>query len=449
MKKISCSLLSICCLVAAHAQQIRIMPGTFLSGKHQLQLVLHDGMNLENNTDLALPSLSILASGSRNSHINGSGLLTAGQLQISKSGGSKLILEKDISIAGEINFREGYLDLNAHTLQLLPNASLKNEQSVSRIIGSNGGSVQISVNLHQPMNVNPGNLGLIISSASDPGMTVIRRSHRVITNSAGGSSISRSFELEAMSPLVSNATLTMQYFDEELNGFQENLLEWYQSPNHGQSWYARGAKERDFSRNLISAENIRSLDAFTLSTINNPLPVRLSSMSLSCENDQPTLKWKTANPQDAATFRIEKSFNSQHWETVTSIAPQSSPGYEYKYTDNQRPAEFYRISSIEYNGEISYSPVLRTDCRGKENSFALLANPVQDALSLNIIASRSKKLGIQIINTQGKILYSSSLQVSNGHSIRSIALSAGSKGLHYIRIMENGASIWTKAFLKI
>ncbi|QEC43601.1 T9SS type A sorting domain-containing protein [Pseudobacter ginsenosidimutans] len=449
MKTIISCFIPVCLAVAVKAQQIKITAGTSLRTSKQLQLVLSQGMDLENNADLQLPTLQVLASGTADSRISGTGMLTIGQLQINKQAGSKLILEKDCSIAGEVNFVEGFLDLNDHTLHLQPNAILKNEQAGSRIIGNNGGTVQITINLEQPSNLNPGNLGLIISTAAEPGITVIRRSHQVFRN-GGGSSINRSYELSPENNTGLNASITMQYFDEELNGLNESLLELYQSPNNGKSWYARGLRERNISTNEVSADLIASLNTFTLSTINNPLPIKLSSISISCNSNQPTIKWKTVNPQDVQSFRIQKSINGIQWETVTgNIHPQPSSQHEYSYTDQQLPAKYYRIQSLEHNGEISYSAQLRTDCKGKGNSFSLLLNPVKETLQLNITANDPKQLGLQIIDPQGRIIRKISVEIQSGHSIQSIPLPAGANGLYHIRITEKGETVWTKTFLKV
>ncbi|WP_127124527.1 T9SS type A sorting domain-containing protein [Pseudoflavitalea rhizosphaerae] len=449
MKSILSCFIPVCLAIAGNAQQIKVTEGTTITTANQLQLVLSNGMNFENNADLELPTLTVLASGAADNRITGSGMLTIGQLKINKQAGAKLILEKDCSIATEVNFMKGFLDLNEHTLYLQPNAILKNEQAGSRIIGNNGGAVQLTILLKQPSNLNPGNLGLIISTATDPGLTVIRRSHQVFRN-GGGSSINRSFELSPASNTGLNASITLQYFDEELNGLNESLLELYQSPNNGKSWYPRGFSERNIVSNEVSADFIASLNTFTLSTINNPLPVKLSSLSISCNNDQPTIKWKTVNPQDVQSFRIQKSSSGLLWETVSgSIQPQPHTQHEYSYTDQQIPAKYYRIQSLEQNGEISYSPQLRTDCKVKENSFSLLLNPVRENLQLKITAGNPKQLQLQIIDPQGRIIRKMNLEIHSGHTIQAIPLPAGTKGLYHIRISEKGETLWTKTFLKM
>jgi hypothetical protein len=75
-------------------------------------------------------------------------------------------------------------------------AYLNNENEISRITGPTGGYVEATATLNAPSLLNPGNLGVYISTAEDPGVTVIRRGHVSQQNSYGdGNSIYRYYDI--------------------------------------------------------------------------------------------------------------------------------------------------------------------------------------------------------------------------------------------------------------
>jgi hypothetical protein len=56
-------------------------------------------------------------------------------------------------------------------------ANIAGETEVNRIIGANGGFVEITQNLNSPMDPNPGSLGASITTSANLGLSPIRRGH--------------------------------------------------------------------------------------------------------------------------------------------------------------------------------------------------------------------------------------------------------------------------------
>jgi hypothetical protein len=59
------------------------------------------------------------------------------------------------------------LDLNNNNILLDPGANLAGESENTRIIGANGGFVEITQNLNAPLAANPGNLGTAVTSTAN------------------------------------------------------------------------------------------------------------------------------------------------------------------------------------------------------------------------------------------------------------------------------------------
>ena len=112
----------------------------------------------------------------------------------------------------------GNLDLNGNDLTLgTANGTIMSESESSRVTGPSGGVVRKTMDLNAPSSVNPGNIGVAITSSENMGSTTIERSH-VPESIGGGSSIERSFAITPTTNTDLDATARFSYFDAELNG---------------------------------------------------------------------------------------------------------------------------------------------------------------------------------------------------------------------------------------
>src|SRR5690606_27580499 len=159
-----------------HAQGIRIMQGTsFIPTSSTAYVVMADNAGFENNEPLTSTMLILKGTGTGTSDIKGTAILSVSGLKVDKTAG-QVILRKNVSVDGTIDFSGGLLDLNTHKLSLSSVSTLQNESEGSRITGPLGGYVEITQELNAPLGTNPGNIGLAITSGSNMGSTTIRRS---------------------------------------------------------------------------------------------------------------------------------------------------------------------------------------------------------------------------------------------------------------------------------
>src|SRR5688572_16545535 len=206
-----------------------------------------DNMNLdvEGALSTAAGSSTIRLTGNTTTSISGiNAPPTFDVLQIEKTGGAMVQLQRGINVRTAVNLTSGLLDLNGNILFLITNAVLIGESPTSRITGTSG-YVEGSQVLNAPVSQNPGNLGAFISSSENPGLVIIRRGHQSQTNAAGGgNSILRYYDIQPANNTALNATLRFRYFDEELNGLSENSLVLWKSAGSN-PWTNEGFTSRD------------------------------------------------------------------------------------------------------------------------------------------------------------------------------------------------------------
>ena len=245
--------------------QLSISPNTHWVNNGAVNIVLED-MSLDNDGTFVESSSRVKFTGIAGSTLGGAAALTLHETEIAKTGANKVNLVSPVTINNRVIFTSGLLDLNQQELTLTELAKLENESETSRLTGLSGGEVLITVPMNAPAASNSGNLGAIITSAMNMGSTIIRRGHRAQSGTGLPGSIQRYYTISPTNNAGLNATLRFQYFDVELNGQTENMLNMYRSNDGGLNWTNENFGSRDGNLNFVENSGINSFSRWTLSS---------------------------------------------------------------------------------------------------------------------------------------------------------------------------------------
>ncbi|MEP6747587.1 MAG: T9SS type A sorting domain-containing protein [Bacteroidota bacterium] len=449
---------SACCLVVLlllNAKpllaQLTITSGAqfTVSGNAQLTLANTD---LVNNGNLVTGSGTISFTGSSPSGIGGNQSTRFYNLQVNKSPGISVSLLKPVIVDQQIIFTSGFLDLNGFDANLGTTGSLGNEQESSHIIGANGGNVIFNTALNAPSSANPGNLGIMLTSTQNFGNTIIKRGQQSQTNSSNsGNSILRYYDITPANNTSLNATVRVQYFDSELNGLDENLLNIY-TRDDGVHWISQGFDTRNTSTNYVEKTGINSFSRLTLSSVNNALPLHFLSFATSCNGNKTIISWKTAQEINTSHFEIESSTDGIRWNNIGSI-PSTGNGNttgenNYSFTDNNPQQNgYYRVASYDLDGRVLYTELLRNSCNNDE-MLRVWPNPVSDVLYISMPSALNSGAAIKLFDGKGALVQQRAAKLVQGNNLLSIAVKGMASGLYYITIQYAGGQLQTKKIMK-
>ncbi len=138
-----------------------------------------------------------------------------------------------------------------------------------------------------------------------------------------------------------------------------------------------------------------------------PLPISLTSFDITkTQNEKALLKWTTASEVNNDYFEIENSADGQEWQFVSKISGKgnTTTSQHYSFTD-QKPlsgTSFYRIKQVDFDGQMSYTPIksISFDKNDNHKSLRITPNPVTH--QLNIHGEYTAETQIQIFNGQGR-----------------------------------------------
>jgi hypothetical protein len=239
MAALAATVLFSSCLLQA---QLKINSGALLYN-NGATLTLND-LNLDNSGTFDQSANSVVYfTGANESVIKSGGLTTLYNITINKKAGSKILLDNNIKVKGAITFQNGMLDLGNNNLELVyPSGMLVNESEKSRIVTGEQGEVFITQSLSSPLAANPGNVGAVITSSQNMGLTTIRRGHK--TDSINGQiSIARYYKIVPANNVDLNATLRFHYLDAELNHLAESSLTMFNKPAGTWMMTGKGASD--------------------------------------------------------------------------------------------------------------------------------------------------------------------------------------------------------------
>lgn len=252
-----------------HAQGLRIGRGASVVVQGNASLVLNDAA-LINDGQFSAGSGTVSFTGGEmksNAFIGGVSRTAFNNVLLNRH----LQLESDISISGLLTMSAGNLELNNRRLELGSSGMIMGEHLNSRITGARGGVVTAIAVLNAPQSVNPGNIGVELSSTANLGITVITRGHVSQINASGQQGIQRYYDVEPAAG-TGDLALRFHYLEPELDGNAESELVLWSGNKSSFNWTAVGKENSDAATNWLSKNNISGMNRFTLGVADKSLP---------------------------------------------------------------------------------------------------------------------------------------------------------------------------------
>lgn len=265
----------------AWAQSLHVGPGIHLVVSGAPGIVLQDAALINDGELSAGKSLFVFTgnAASKATFIGGSRPVAFYRLALNKPQGS-LLLDNNISVADMLSIDNGNIELNNHTIDLGATGSISGERNDARITGAYGGTVKTTALLNAPQAVNPGHIGVEITSASNLGMTTVTRGHVAQDNAAGETGIQRYFDITPAVNTNLQVSLRFYYFDNELAGNDKEALNLFATKNGQQDWMLSGRDKTNGTAGWLAKNDISRLSRFTLAIAKTPaVPVKAAALA--------------------------------------------------------------------------------------------------------------------------------------------------------------------------
>ena len=170
------------------------------------------------------------------------------------------------------------------------------------------------------------------------------------------------------------------------------------------------------------------------------LPITFESIKAIEINKLVKVQWEIAQVQTIVKYDIERSSDGIHFNKVGEIAsrPSNVTAERYEWLDVQ-PLDgnnYYRIRSVESNGEYHYSSVVVIKMNLLNIQVSIYPNPVtNDNINVHIGSMVKGIYSFRLLNAQGQQVYTESLNHEGGGLNKTIRITSRlPAGVYYLQI---------------
>ena len=163
------------------------------------------------------------------------------------------------------------------------------------------------------------------------------------------------------------------------------------------------------ARQYVEKTGLYDFSRWTLAALNNALPVQFILFNARCDanTNRVIINWKTAQEMNASHFEVQRSESGTRWTSIGTVqaAGNSNTDQSYTFTDNAPLSNgaVYRIAEFDIDGRVQYTSIIRIEC-GKEDTWRVWPNPVQEQLFVNIGVTAGSPAIIRIMDSKGALV---------------------------------------------
>ena len=201
-----------------------------------------------------------------------------------------------------------------------------------------------------------------------------------------------------------------------------------------------------------------ALEAFTdegtviINPEEGPLPVTLSRFTASLlQENKVQLDWGTSMEINCSRFVVERSNDANSFSAVATVAGNGTTSLYHNYSALDDISSvtgntvYYRLRQIDIDGKAHFSNVIALKIKKSNQLVTVSPNPFTSYINVNMNWDESEEISARIINLQGKIVASKTVQVNKGSNyVRIDNLSNLPSGNYILQLVSPNGKIIQK-----
>lgn len=176
------------------------------------------------------------------------------------------------------------------------------------------------------------------------------------------------------------------------------------------------------------------------------LPVTLLSFTGKLINNKIELAWQTALEYNIKNYVIERSNDGVNFNELTKVLPRSNNGNGDNYSSTDlypySGANFYRLKTVDINGSISYSSILKFIAAQKTLTITrLFPNPVSNLLYIQLQSVKRQQAILQLFDVVGKQASMQKISLNTGVTEAVINMSFAPQGTYLLQCKDEKGNL--------
>ncbi len=183
------------------------------------------------------------------------------------------------------------------------------------------------------------------------------------------------------------------------------------------------------------------------------LPVKYHSFTAASQEQCVLLNWITESEVNNSHYEVERSFDSNKFSTIGTVAASSKKEYDFKDEYSllkENTIAYYRLKQIDVDGKYTYSNILSVRLKiNADVKMQVSPNPFVEAITTRFMATEKGKAEIRIMNVKGQVVSNKLINIVKGYNnIQIDGLSNLPAGIFIANQMVNGKSIASEQIIK-
>lgn len=196
-----------------------------------------------------------------------------------------------------------------------------------------------------------------------------------------------------------------------------------------------------------------SMDYFCMDnfSLNNILPIELSSFTGEGLEDAVQLNWETAASLQSHDFEVMWSNDpdqAKPFDFVGKVsAEEAQSAFEFIHQRATPGANFYRLKMTDENGAVSFSEVVKVNLQ-QAHLVEVFPNPSEGRLNVSAMLFEAGDIQLQLIDVQGRTAFELAETRSTGLQTFNLDLeNAVAPGIYNLRVSFDGRTEYRKVVI--
>ena len=267
----------------------------------------------------------------------------------------------------------------------------------------------------------------------------------------GNQSINTKWIFSADNTAEGSRNIVFEWYSESDNGSRfdtDSTAFIWRSDDQGASWQPVAEDNADVGSAVfrqVSAVAVANFPTqtdvmstiWTVSSINRPLPVILTSFTARQEESTVYLAWSIASEINSDYFQIERSPDGTDFKTLSrqAAAGDSQQELTYRYTDEGAANRFsgtlyYRLKMVDFDGSFEYSDITAV-ALNQRPGLRVHADRASGEIKL-FSDWKENRYTVQVADMLGRVLLEAPLQISEDQDY-TLSLSSLSPAVYVLR----------------
>jgi hypothetical protein len=176
-----------------------------------------------------------------------------------------------------------------------------------------------------------------------------------------------------------------------------------------------------------------------------PLPVTFTAVKAAEKNGNIMVEWSVENEMNMQQYEVEKSADGNQFSKVAATSASNGAVNNYSWADKNalEGNNFYRIKSVDQNGKVNYTQIVKVKITIAAGAISIYPNPVTNGnINLQLTNLQAGNYGVRVLNPLGQVILSKVISHAGGSSAAPIPWNyKQARGVYQLEITSPGGEV--------